>query len=147
MIWLSQLVNSAFFSTLHEQTYAGVGAPGGVSCEKFFFFAFPASAVWGTFASYVFQPLSYFPWVCWIAPDMMVHLHIYAGKIHLMFGYRSDPGMSIVTFDWLQACVFIRSPLVFPWRAEANIFAKFILFFWSLTPILYMRMLSRSHEK
>ncbi|KIY53558.1 small oligopeptide transporter [Fistulina hepatica ATCC 64428] len=128
MIWPSQLVNSALFNTLHAQTYAGVGAPSGVSREKFFFFAFLASAVWCIFPSYVFQALSYFSWVCWIAPDNV--------PVNQMFGYRSGLGMSIVTFDWLQVR-FSGSPLVFPWWAEANIFAGFISFFWILTPILY----------
>jgi hypothetical protein len=38
--------------------------------------------------------LSYFSWVCWIAPDNIV--------VNQMFGYVSGMGMSMVTFDWAQ---------------------------------------------
>jgi hypothetical protein len=77
---------------------------------------------------YLFTALSYFSWVCWIAPDNV--------PVNQMFGYVSGMGMSTITFDWAQIA-YIGSPLATPWWAEANIIAGFVFFFWILTPGLY----------
>ena len=47
--------------------------------------------------------LSYFNWVCWIAPNNIV--------VNQLFGYTSGLGMSLITFDWAQIA-YIGSPLV-----------------------------------
>ncbi|KAK7685221.1 hypothetical protein QCA50_011584 [Cerrena zonata] len=128
MIWPSNLVTCALFNTLHSQQYAGIGGRGGVSRERFFCYAFIASALWYILPGYLFGALSMFNWVCWIAPENIV--------VNQLFGYTSGLGMSIITFDWAQV-VYIGSPLATPWWAEANIFAGFAFFFWMLTPLLY----------
>ncbi|PAV19757.1 OPT oligopeptide transporter [Pyrrhoderma noxium] len=128
MIWPANLVNCALFNTLHSQVYSGIGNRGGLSRERFFTYAFIGSSVWYFFPGYIFQALSVFSWVCWIAPDNI--------KINQMFGYASGMGMSLITFDWSQIA-YIGSPLATPWWAEANIAAGFIFFFWFLTPVLY----------
>ncbi|KDR72867.1 hypothetical protein GALMADRAFT_228557 [Galerina marginata CBS 339.88] len=128
MIWPTNLVTCALFNTLHAQTYAGVGNRGGLSRERFFFYAFAGSAVWYLFPGYLFQALSYFSWVCWIAPENIV--------VNEMFGYVHGMGMSLITFDWAQIA-YIGSPLATPWWAEANIMAGFVFFFWFLTPVLH----------
>ncbi|KAJ7115248.1 small oligopeptide transporter [Mycena epipterygia] len=133
MIWPANLVNCALFNTLHSQYYAGIGARGGLSRERFFLYAFLGSFFWYFFPGYIFQALSYFSWVTWIRPDNTV--------IAQLFGYVHGMGMSVITFDWNQAryfpSVYIGSPLATPWWAEANIFAGFVFFFWFLTPVLY----------
>jgi hypothetical protein len=48
---------------------------------------------------YLFQALSYFTWVCWIAPDNV--------KVNQLFGYRSGLGMSLLTFDWNQIAYIV----------------------------------------
>ncbi|TFK38368.1 oligopeptide transporter [Crucibulum laeve] len=128
MIWPANLVTCALFNTLHAQTYAGVGNRGGLSRERFFFYAFLGSAVWYFFPGYLFQALSYFSWVCWIAPENV--------PVNQMFGYVHGMGMSLITFDWAQIA-YIGSPLATPWWAEANVVAGFVFFFWFLTPVLY----------
>ncbi|PPQ77833.1 hypothetical protein CVT25_015327 [Psilocybe cyanescens] len=128
MIWPTNLVTCALFNTLHAQTYAGVGNRGGLSRERFFFYAFAASAIWYLLPGYLFQALSYFSWVCWIAPDNI--------PLNEMFGYVHGMGMSLITFDWAQIA-YIGSPLATPWWAEANIVAGFVFFFWFLTPVLH----------
>ncbi|KAJ8518202.1 hypothetical protein ONZ45_g4707 [Pleurotus djamor] len=80
------------------------------------------------FPGYLFQALSYFTWVCWIAPDNI--------KVNQLFGYHSGLGFSLLTFDWNQIA-FIGSPLATPWWAEANVIVGFAFFYWLLTPILY----------
>ncbi|EMD31506.1 hypothetical protein CERSUDRAFT_119725 [Gelatoporia subvermispora B] len=128
MIWPANLVTCALFNTLHQQVYAGMGSRGGMSREKFFFIAFACSVAWYFFPGYLFQALSFFNWVCWIAPNNVV--------VNQLFGYSSGLGMSLVTFDWAQIA-YIGSPLATPWWAEANIAGGFVFFFWLVVPILY----------
>jgi OPT family small oligopeptide transporter len=128
MIWPANLVTCALFNTLHAQNYAGVGSRGGISRERFFFYCFAGSAIWYLFPGYIFQALSYFSWVCWIAPTNV--------PVNQMFGYQHGMGMSLITFDWAQIA-YIGSPLATPWWAEANVAVGFVFFFWFLTPLLY----------
>jgi len=84
--------------------------------------------LWYFLPGYLFQGLSYFSWVCWIAPNNI--------PLNQMFGYESGLGMSMITFDWSQI-TYIGSPLAAPWWAEANVFGGFVFFFWIITPALY----------
>jgi len=77
---------------------------------------------------YLFQALSVFDWVCWIAPRNV--------KVNQLFGYYSGLGFSLISFDWSQIA-YIGSPLATPWWAEANVAVGFVFFYWMLTPILY----------
>ncbi|PPQ82231.1 hypothetical protein CVT24_012737 [Panaeolus cyanescens] len=129
MIWPSNLVTCALFNTLHSQVYAGYGSRGGLSRERFFLYAFLCSALWFVVPGYLFQALSFFSWVCWIAPNNIV--------VNQLFGYKSGLGMSVLTFDWAQIA-YIGSPLATPWWAGANIMIGFVFFYWILTPILYV---------
>lgn len=128
MIWPANLVTCTLFNTLHSQQYAGVGTRGGISRERFFVYVFIGSFVWYFFPGYLFGALSYFSWICWIAPDNII--------VNQLFGTASGLGMSMLTFDWAQI-TFIGSPLATPWWAQANIAASIVFFFWFLTPILY----------
>ncbi|KAG2365998.1 OPT oligopeptide transporter [Suillus spraguei] len=127
-VWPANLVTCALFNTLHSKTYAGMGTRGGISRERFFFYAWMCGLLWYLVPGYLFQALSVFSWVCWIAPDNIV--------VNQMFGYVSGMGMSMVTFDWAQIA-YIGSPLATPWWAEANVAAGFIVFFWLAVPTLY----------
>ncbi|KAG6336208.1 hypothetical protein ID866_2885 [Astraeus odoratus] len=128
MIWPANLVTCALFNTLHAQTYAGMGNHGGISRERFFFYAWSAAVIWYFFPGYIFTALSYFSWVCWVAPNNVV--------VNQMFGYISGLGMSLITFDWSQIA-YIGSPLATPWWAEANVAIGFVFFFWLVVPCIY----------
>ncbi|KAG6916275.1 hypothetical protein DXG01_007561 [Tephrocybe rancida] len=128
MIWPNALVSCALFNTLHSQSYAGIGQHEGLSRERYFLYAFLASAVWYLVPGYLFEALSVFTWVCWMAPDNV--------RVNQIFGYRSGLGFSLLTFDWNQIA-FIGSPLATPWWAEANVMIGFLFFYWFLTPIFY----------
>jgi OPT family small oligopeptide transporter len=130
MIWPTDLVTCALFNTLHSTQYAGIGSRGGISRERFFLFAFLGSFSWYFLPGYLFQALSYFSWVCWIAPNNL--------KVNQMFGYISGLGMSTITFDWAQVA-YNGSPLATPWWAEANVAFAFVFFYWFLAPILYYK--------
>ncbi len=97
-VWPANLVTCALFNTLHAQTYAGVGNRGGISRERFFACAFAGSFCWYFLPGYLFQALSYFSWVCWIAPDNV--------PVNQMFGYVHGMGMSLITFDWAQVSCY-----------------------------------------
>ena len=121
-----------------------MGTRGGLSRGRFFTYVWLGGISWYFLPGYLFQGLSYFTWVCWIAPENVV--------VNQLFGYESGLGMSLLTFDWSQIA-YVISPLASPWWAEANIFAGFVVFFWILAPILhftntwyatYLPMLSRT---
>lgn len=134
----------ALFNTLHSQQYTGVGQRSGLSRERFFLYAFLGGFFWYffpvsgfdsffffctgvsfavSFKGYIFIALSYFNWVCWIAPENII--------VNQLFGYSSGLGMSLITFDWAQIA-YIGSPLATPWWAAANIGASFVAFFVSV---------------
>ncbi|KAG9002079.1 hypothetical protein FRB93_011852 [Tulasnella sp. JGI-2019a] len=128
MIWPANLVYAALFNTLHQAQYAGAGNCDGISRERFFAYACAFSFFWYFLPGYLFTALSYFSWVCWIAPENVV--------VNQLFGVVHGLGGSLLTFDWSQIA-YIGSPLATPLWAEANIAAGFFFFFWFLTPILY----------
>ncbi|KAH7907731.1 OPT oligopeptide transporter [Hygrophoropsis aurantiaca] len=128
MIWPGTLPICTLFNTLNSQTYQGAGDHRGISRERFFAYVCLGSFFWYFFPGYLFQALSYFSWVCWIAPDNVV--------VNQLFGYVNGLGMSGITFDWTQVS-YISNPLATPWWVEANVVAGFLFFFWFLTPILY----------
>ncbi|KAF8996022.1 small oligopeptide transporter [Cyathus striatus] len=130
MIWPNTLVSCALFNTLHSQSYAGIGQHEGITRERYFAYAFCAAVMWYFIPGYLFQALSVFSWVCWIAPQNV--------KINQMFGYHTGLGFSLLTFDWNQIA-FTGSPLSTPWWAEANVMIGFVFFYWFLTPILYYK--------
>jgi hypothetical protein len=93
-VWPANLVTCALFNTLHAKSYVGMGTREGVSRKRFFLYAGAASMCWYFVPGYLFQALSYFSWVCWIAPDNII--------VNQLFGYVSGLGMSTITFDWAQ---------------------------------------------
>ncbi|KIJ67169.1 hypothetical protein HYDPIDRAFT_37757 [Hydnomerulius pinastri MD-312] len=130
MIWPANLVTCALFNTLHAQSYTGVGTREGISRERFFAYVFFGSVIYYFLPGYLFTALSFFSWVCWIAPNNIV--------VNQLFGTVSGLGMSLITFDWSQI-TYTGSPLASPWWAEANVLGSFIFFYWILTPILYYK--------
>ena len=128
MIWPVNLVTCALFNTLHSQQYAGMGTRGGISRERFFTYVFLGAFSWYWLPGYLFQALSYFNWVCWIAPNNIV--------VNQLFGYQTGLGMGFLTFDWSMIS-FVDSPLVTPWWAQVNTCASLVFWFWIVTPILY----------
>ena len=124
MIWPENLVTCTLFNTLHSR-YRNEGRS--QSRQKFFANVFLGSFCWFWFPGYIFQALSFFNWVCWIAPDNIV--------VNQLFGYYSGLGMSLITFDWSQIA-YISSPLAMPWWVSANVVVGFACL-WILAPILY----------
>lgn len=103
MIWPGAIVNAALFNTLHK-SYNQKDKKH-MSRQRFFVIAAAASFAWYWFPGYIFTALSWFNWVCWIAPDN--------GVVNALFGYSSGLGMGFLTFDWAMIS-FTGSPLVIP---------------------------------
>ncbi|KAJ6628838.1 OPT oligopeptide transporter [Mycena sp. CBHHK59/15] len=110
MIWPANLVTCALFNTLHSTDYASIGNRGGYSRERFFYVAFACSAVWYLLPGYLFTALSYFSWVCWIAPN---------NNVNQLFSVNYGLGMGLLTFDWAQIA-YIGSPLATPWWRQTS---------------------------
>ncbi|KAH9979447.1 OPT oligopeptide transporter protein-domain-containing protein [Lactifluus volemus] len=129
MIWPGNLAVCAIFNTLHAQDTAGNQGRDGISRLRFFTYISIGYFFYNFFPSYLFTALSYFSWVCWIAPNNV--------KINHLFGITHGLGMGLVNFDWGQITSFLSSPLLFPWWTAANTGFSIIFFYWFLLPILY----------
>ncbi|PHH66526.1 hypothetical protein CDD81_7001 [Ophiocordyceps australis] len=81
-VWPSSLVTIALNSALHEERGPSVPGPFGtqwsISRYRFLLYGFSAMFVYFWLPNYLFQVLSYFSWVSWIAPENR-ELNILAG--------------------------------------------------------------------
>ncbi|KAI0001085.1 OPT oligopeptide transporter protein-domain-containing protein [Russula vinacea] len=113
MVWPQNLVTCTLLNTLHAEEDENAG----ISRFRYFMYLFTAAFFFFFLPGYLFQALSVFSWICWLAPNNWL-------------------GMSVLTFDW-TVISWIGSPFTIPWWAEVHIFVGFVLFYWILTPILY----------
>jgi OPT family small oligopeptide transporter len=128
MIWPQVLSNAALLSTLHSK--ANQVADGWtITRLRFFLLVFICGAIWYLFPGYLFTALSFFNFVCWIAPSNVV--------LNQLFGHKTGLGMSMLTFDWSQVVFANQSPLLVPFWAGLNVMGSFALFFWLLVPLIY----------
>jgi len=126
MVWPQNLMTCTLLNTLHAEEDEDKN--GGISRFRFFMYVFTGSFVFFFLPGYLFQALSVFSWICWIAPNNV--------PLNQVFGVASGLGMSVLTFDW-TAIQWVGNPFMIPWWAEVHIFAGFVIFYWILTPILY----------
>ncbi|KAJ7203968.1 OPT-domain-containing protein [Mycena rebaudengoi] len=77
-----------------------------LSRMRWFLYCFCGMFVYFWFPDFIFQALSYFNWMTWIAPDN-IHLAAITGSVS---GLGFNP---IPTFDWNQFIVFV-DPLIYP---------------------------------
>ena len=71
MIWPQNLVSSTFFNTLHaedEDRSTGIGR------YRFFIYVMTGTFLWTFLPSFLFIGLSFFSWMCWIAPSAYLFL-------------------------------------------------------------------------
>ena len=96
MIWPSTLINTALFSALHDHTKPDPRKVSGWKIGRYglFLVSMTASFCWYWFPDFIFPALSYFTWICWIAPNNAV--------VNQVFGMKSGMGLVPVTFD----CMF-----------------------------------------
>ena len=94
IIWPGILGNCALLSTLHSKSNA-VANGWRISRLRFFFLALLIAFVWYWFPGLIFTALSYFTWICWIAPNNAV--------VNQIFGMQTGLGMF---YSWpAQRCL------------------------------------------
>ncbi|CBQ71114.1 related to oligopeptide transporter [Sporisorium reilianum SRZ2] len=129
MIWPQNLSVSTVLNTLHaEEDAVHSNGTRRMSRLRFFNVASLIAFLVYFFPGYLFTALSIFNWVCWIWPTNV--------PVNVVFGAAHGLGASVLTFDWNQI-VYLGSPLVIPWWAQANLFAGFVMGIWIAAPILY----------
>ncbi|KAI0850649.1 small oligopeptide transporter, OPT family [Daldinia vernicosa] len=127
MIWPGVLGNVALLSSIHSR--ANAAADGWKMTRiKFFMVVGTAAFVWYWFPGLIFTGLSYFTWICWIAPNNLA--------VNQIFGMVTGLGLFPLTFDWSMV-VYNTNPLLSPHWAAANVFVGFVVFFWIITPAIY----------
>lgn len=127
IIWPGVLSNCAMLETLHSRANS-VADGWRITRLRFFMYVMTGAFVWYFFPGLIFTALSYFTWVCWIAPKNVVVNHL--------FGMQTGLGLSPITFDWSQIA-YNTNPLLSPSWAALNVFAGFAFFYWIVTPALY----------
>lgn len=127
MIWPGVLSNIALLSSLHSRANA-VADGWRITRIKFFLVVGAIAFVWYWFPGLIFTGLSYFTWICWIAPKNIA--------VNQVFGMVTGMGLFPLTFDW-SLVAYNNNPLTSPHWAAVNVFFGFALFFWVITPALY----------
>lgn len=127
MIWPGVLSNVALLTSLHSKANA-VADGWKITRIKFFGVVAFGSFVWYWFPGLIFTGLSYFTWICWIAPNNIA--------VNQVFGMVTGMGLFPLTFDWSMVA-YNTNPLLSPHWAAVNVFFGFALFFWVITPALY----------
>ncbi len=96
---------------------------------NFFWICFGSMFVYFWLPDFVFQALSYFSWITWIAPDNF--------NLAAITGSQSGLGLNpIPTFDW-NIITGIVNPLVVPFYVTMNMFAGLCLSFFVIVGIYW----------
>ncbi|ETS84490.1 hypothetical protein PFICI_02515 [Pestalotiopsis fici W106-1] len=127
MIWPGVLSNVALLSSLHSRANA-IADGWRITRIKFFMVVCAAAFVWYWFPGLIWTGLSYFTWICWIAPNNLA--------VNQVFGMVTGMGLFPLTFDW-SMIAYNTNPLLSPHWAALNVFFGFAFFFWIVTPALY----------
>ncbi|KAJ5194881.1 uncharacterized protein N7498_008319 [Penicillium cinerascens] len=127
IIWPGVLSNCAMLETLHSRANR-IADGWRISRLRFFLYVMTGAFLWYFFPGLIFTALSYFTWVCWIAPKNVI--------VNQLFGMQTGLGLSPITFDWSQIA-YNTNPLLSPAWAAMNVFAGFAFFYWIVTPVLY----------
>ncbi|CZR56581.1 related to sexual differentiation process protein isp4 [Phialocephala subalpina] len=131
-VWPASLVTIALNDAFH--TEKNISVPGPLkrmfttSRLRFFCYAFAAMFVWFWFPDYLFQVLSIFNWMSWIAPNNT--------NLNTVVGFNNGVGINpLPTFDWnvLLWDSPPQDPLVVPFFNTIN---KFVGSFFSAFVVL-----------
>lgn len=99
-----------------------------ISRYNFFFIAFVASFIYFWFPNYLFEALSYFNWINWIAP--------YNFNLNVVTGFISGLGVNpIPTFDW--NIINWNLALTIPFYSQLNQYIGTFLGFFCIIGVYY----------
>ncbi|KAH8887256.1 OPT superfamily oligopeptide transporter [Thozetella sp. PMI_491] len=129
-VWPQSLVTIALNSAFHDGSEAPVRGPWGkwitMTRYKFFLCAFSIMFVYFWFPNAIFQALSIFNWMSWIAPNNV--------QLNSIVGFNNGAGLNpIPTFDWNNIIHQGTDPLMLPFFTTLNkFFGSFISMFFVL---------------
>lgn len=131
-VWPASLVTIALNSSFHQDSNPTVPGPfkssWSMSRLKFFGITFGAMFFYFWFPDFIFQALSIFSWLSWIAPNNM--------NLNNIVGFENGLGLNPwPTFDWNILLFDNTDPLMIPFFATFN---KFIGAFLAFITILGM---------
>ena len=117
-LYPKSLVTIALNSSLHKDKNSAVVGPGKktwfISRFQFFLWAFLVMFVYFWFPNYIFQALSAFNWIAWIAPKNV--------DLSAITGFSKGMGINpLPTFDW-NIITHSVDPLVIPFNTVINKF-------------------------
>ncbi|KAF3985834.1 hypothetical protein FT663_01952 [Candidozyma haemuli var. vulneris] len=99
-----------------------------ISRYSFFFTAFSGSFLYFWVPTYLFEAMSYFNWITWIAP--------YNFDLNVVTGHLYGLGLNpIPTFDW--NIISWNSPLVIPFYSQVNQYIGIVLGFFCILGLYY----------
>ena len=127
IIWPGVLSNVALLSSLHSRANA-IADGWKITRLQFFLWVCLGSFVWYWFPGLMATGLSYFTWICWIAPKNIA--------VNQVFGMVTGLGLFPLTFDW-SMIAYNTNPLLSPHYAALNVFGGFAVFFWIITPVSF----------
>ncbi|SGZ49942.1 CIC11C00000002316 [Sungouiella intermedia] len=99
-----------------------------ISRYNFFFVAFTGSFIYFWFPNYLFQALSYFNWMTWIAPQNFT-LSLVTGSL---YGLGMNP---IPTFDW--NVINFNYALTIPFFSQLNQYIGSLIAFFTILGVYY----------
>ncbi|PSR77259.1 OPT oligopeptide transporter protein-domain-containing protein, partial [Coniella lustricola] len=131
MIWPSNLVNCALFYALHDDHSSSYATSSSwrIGRYKWFLILASCSFVWYWLPGWIFQGLSFFCFVTWIAPDNTI--------VNQLFGGVSGYGLLPITLDWTIISGYLGSPLITPFYAIANTISGVVVFFIVISMGMY----------
>ncbi|CAK5266492.1 unnamed protein product [Mycena citricolor] len=127
-VWYNNLSIIALNRAFHHEK-ATVANGWSMTRMRWFLYCFGSMFVYFWFPDYIFQALSYFNWITWIAPNN-VHLAAITGSVS---GLGLNP---IPTFDWNQLTYFL-DPLINPFYTTMNTFVGTMITFPVIVAIWY----------
>ncbi|RDW89690.1 hypothetical protein BP6252_01722 [Coleophoma cylindrospora] len=129
MIWPKNLATIALNKALHNDN-GKINVNGWtISRYRFFLYTFCGMFVYYWFPDYIFQALSYFNWITWIAPSNL-KLAIITGSV---CGLGLNPW---TTFDWNVAS-YLYDPIITPWFSVANAAVGMAIVGFIFAPAMY----------
>ncbi|KAJ6462667.1 OPT-domain-containing protein [Mycena vitilis] len=127
-IWPTNLAMIALNRAFHAEKET-VANGWRVSKMRWFLICFCSMFVYFWFPDFIFQALSYFNWMTWIAPNN-VNLAAITGSVS---GLGFNP---LSTFDWNQFTVLL-DPLIYPFFSTFNYFIGMLLTFPIIVALWY----------
>lgn len=127
-IWPTILPTLALNQALLQPEKKSVINGWSISRYSFFFLFFGASFLYFWFPNYLFEALSYFNWLTWIAPDNFT-LALVTGS---QYGLGLNP---IPTFDW--NIINFNNPLTLPFYSQLNQYIGSVIGFFCIIGLYY----------